>query len=749
VLYKQSDVDKKIDNFRKSLNNAEMLNNYTIRDYDESLPEESFYESTRSRILLCLIDDEWFYDSQCRKIWRFFWTKQLEHKHQVLFPILIKKISVDNFDAEGLKSQIYKNASEILGFYDYLDSETIDISRLFNDVHISLANLIKDDPDGEQSSTDETETTNVHDVYMIPCYSEEKSDKYNNTCWDKRIEKNDIEIKNQVDFNNRSDALDETIKSLNNVLMQRYKAINDKRKFDDSNKVCVLYTGGSAGMIFEPLVRDSLELKQADLKQLIIKLPRLKKEKFEIDFYSFDPALDSSNIGSKHWLLMAAVMQILSKEYTGFVIIHGTNTMAYTASALSFLFDNTAGKPIILTGSELALTERNSDAEQNIHRAIEIAAQKDTNDITGVCILFGKWILRGDRATKQIALDKTEGFYSPNFPEIASVSSDKVVVDLAHITKKKNSENNFYMNKFMSSYPKVAICDIYPDMDMTAFETTCKSPAVKAIILRTYGTGGVPDRDPAFIRCLEDLKDDKIVVNLTQCPKGTSEFRLFETNETLFNYGVISGGDMVTEAAYCKLKHLFSKFSSAKDIASKMKCIRHYMMVSIQGEMSRSMFIISVPTSSPITTIDESGSEFKLLANWSSNPAASEGLEINVDNDDFARLDNERDIIESAVLRLGQVSVNNRPSNNTEFQLKIKVTILNYTDNEAESDNNTIVSSIKYSACADKSQDIGIDILDIAKSHLKPGYKTTIIVKSLDRSIDVKSLMILLSSARR
>jgi L-asparaginase len=440
---------------------------------------------------------------------------------------------------------------------------------------------------------------------------------------------------------------------LRKELDEAYNKTTAKRVNPNGKKVCVLYTGGTAGMVFNPLERNSLELVQADAEQLINKLPRLKREDVEVDFYSFKPALDSSNIGSEHWLLIAVVIELLAKHYEGFVVIHGTNTMAYTASAVSFLFGDTANKPLILTGSELALSERNNDAEPNIYRSIEIATRKDTSNIQGVCILFGKWLLRGNRATKQIALDKMEGFYSPNYPEIASVSSDKVIVNLAY-SKKTKSTNSFEMNKFISSVPKVAICDIYPDMDMNAFKANCTSSEVEAVILRTYGTGGVPDKNPIFRECLESLQSkNTIVVNLTQCPKGTSEFRLFETNETLFNYGVISGGDMVTEAAYCKLKHLFSKFNSVENRDQRIEFIKHYMMVSIQGEMSRSMFVV------PVLIGKKDGyPELKLTKKWSSNPAINKTSdEQDLSLDSFAMLDANQDLIVSAVLRLGKVMI--------------------------------------------------------------------------------------------
>lgn len=739
VLYKQVSSNKLVDTFRKGMTNRFADYDFTIRDYDDSLPDESCYESTRSLILLCLIDDEWFYDPQCRTIWKYFWEKQLNYNQQILFPVLIEDVKTDNFNDS--KKSIYHDALK-LGFYHVTTSDSVDIEELYNDVITSLHKVENDYYYTNEKNINHNYSgkSNVHEVYEIECSYK------NDNSWIKKIEK----YNNKSSSEERIAGITDIISELRNTLENKFKAITDKKRlFPKGKKVCVIYTGGTAGMIFDPFEKESLELKQANLSEFTIKLPRLKREKFEIDFYSFEPALDSSNIGSEHWLLIAAVIEILSKYYQGFVIIHGTNTMAYTASAISFLFDDTVNKPVIFTGSELALTERNSDAEQNIHRSIEIAAQKDTKDIQGVCILFGKWLLRGNRTTKQIALDKTEGFYSPNYPEIASVTTDKIIVDLAHSKKTQTSSRSFHMNKFISSSPKVAICDIYPDMDMEAFTTTCTSPDVEAVILRTYGTGGVPDKNSLFRECIRKLqKKDTIVINLTQCPKGTSEFRLFETNEMLFNHGVISGGDMVTEAAYCKLKHLFSKFSSVVNDNKRKNYIRHYMMVSIQGEMSKSMFIVPVPINTGCNIVNEDGKRFYLNAEWSANPAINNVPGQNLLNDTFAMLDANKDCIDSAVLRLGKVRLITNTERARDIHLKIIVSLFKDSEEIKETEDNIIIHSTRFPNIIDTEQDINIDILEIAKNHLIPSENATILVRTESRKIKFESMKILLSATR-
>jgi len=808
VLYKQADKDKEVDAFRKTL--SARFPNCIIRDYDDSLPEESYYESTRSLVLLCLIDDEWFYDPQCRSIWKYFWDKQNQNcASQILFPAFIEKVNIGNFDDR--KKIIYGDASTKLGAYNLYDllidtkdeQETaveeakeiklkyVDEQDLISDILASLELLAKDGVNGQQNFrfASKDEQRNTHNVYKIglrPNYHRYPVEEQTflgaikkwlqntaNLSYESRLKHIRTiidELNRNGDVNNEKER--EKMSELECELKGNLNAINTRiikiwiknhegkdiekeligeRLYPKDTAICVLYTGGTAGMIFDPFEDESLELKQADLEQLIIKLPRLKREKYEIDFYSFDPALDSSNIGSEHWLLIAAVIKILAKEYKGFVIIHGTNTMAYTASALSFLFEKTADKPIILTGSELALTERNSDAEDNIHRSIEIAAQKDTNDVQGVCILFGKWLLRGNRATKQIALDKADGFYSPNYPELASVSSDKIIVDLAH-SQKSGATESFKMDFFISSIPKVIICDIYPDMDMNAFYNNCTSNDVEAVILRTYGTGGVPDKSDRFIECLKLLQNKKIVVNLTQCPKGTSEFRLFETNETLFNYGVISGGDMVTEAAYCKLKHLFAKFSSVKNNEERIRYIKHYMMVNMQGEMSRSMFIIPIDIDDNNVEINNQndGTVFELNADWANNPALGcrDLRKITVTNDKFASL-STKDFIASAVLRFGGVQLIRETGKKDDPHLRFSIAIVKSGKSPAFNESDSITQSVKYSTGSDNKQDIGIDILQIAKNLLTVNEALSIYVKLKERTIRVDSVNLLLSVTQR
>jgi L-asparaginase len=620
--------------------NATTLKNYVIRDYDELSAEESYFEGNMSSVLLCFIDDEFFYDTNCRAIWSAFTSRQRNIEAQLIFPVLIEDVITTNFDPP--KKEIYATA-KALGFYAIIDDD--ELSTLCADITASLQKIDKNAV--EVTDMAGNVVTNVHPV----CAIESKLIDDYQKCNEEKVRTERIR-KLKLAYN-----------SLATSLTENYARIKH-RKYPDTKGVCVLYTGGTAGMIHDT---DSLELIQANLWQLIPKLPRLKRETFEIDFYSFEKPLDSSNISSGHWLIMAAVIQVLKNNYQGFVIIHGANTMAYSAAALSFLLDN-VDRPIILTGSELGLTELNTDAEQNIQRSVEIAAYRSRSEenVRDVCILFGRRLIRGNRATKQIALDTTEGFYSPNYPELASVSHDRVVIDSSRLKvdaqKINNNASLITTNDNIASEPRIVICDIYPDMDMDMFQANCLKPEVGAVIIRTYGTGGVPDQDKKFKGCLETLKNEnKIVVNLTQCPKGNVELRIFETNATLFNLGVISGGDMVTEAAYCKLKHLFSKFEGIADAKKKVEIIRHYMMVSMHDELTMSTFTVRFGNENQKMRLNQGVEGITLTRNsaWSANPAAAfNNDDCDFSEDSFAKFDATAHIT-SAVLRLSGVHILN------------------------------------------------------------------------------------------
>jgi L-asparaginase len=753
ILYKQTESTKeKVTEFKNKLTasgaeNVKTLKDFVIKDYNCDLTaEESYFEGNMSLVLLCFIDDEFFYEANCRRIWSAFWGRQRSLGAQIIFPVRIEEVVADNFD--GDKKDIFEMA-KMLGLYSIKDEDE-DKDDLCSDIKEALEKIDKSTNKAPELSDDTI--TNVHPACHI----------------ENGLIVNFQKCKDEKDTLRREKILNKARGDLKTILDENYDKIITKRKYGEKKGVCVLYTGGTAGMIHGI---GSMELKQASVYELVPKLPRLKREEFEIDFYSFEKPLDSSNITSGHWLVMAAVIETLKDKYQGFVIIHGANTMAYSAAALSFLLDN-VDRPIILTGSELGLTELNTDAEQNIQRSVEIAAYNSCNEenVSDVCILFGRRLLRGNRSTKQIALDTTEGFYSPNYPELASVSHDRVVIDSSRLKVGRQNSidgiSTISANYSMASEPRVVICDIYPDMDMDMFQTNTLKFDVGAVIIRTYGTGGVPSENTKFTDCLKKLKENnKVVVNLTQCPRGNVELRIFETNATLFNLGVISGGDMVTEAAYCKLKHLFSKFEKINDPKDKADIIRHYMMVSMHDELTMSTFTVCFEEEAGRELIIENGTKahhLKCGRNWSDNPAEKyNGDDKTYANDTFAVFDSTAHIT-NAVLRLSGVEIldEEKQELSTDNEKTVSVTHSIVVSLSNDSKSLILESSARVNTNTYKREyeldhnnqtvDINIDVLKQAKEALKrPQSELHISICSMQHKIKVKSVHLLISVAQK
>jgi len=730
VLYKQEDIGitSGVNEFVRNLSGNVWktkrddlcANLITVKEYKENAGEANLYESQISSILVCIVDDELFYDSCCRKIWDYFWNEQLGNSNQIIFPVMAEVIKADDFNTDKLK--MLDSIKNKLGSYILNDQK--DMEKLYP--------LIYDSYDSQKDKTTAGQLGNIH---IIKTSIPSKVDTTD--------EKSKIELKKAFE------EIDDELKSMGKS--RKYK---DLIKGKEPKPVCVIYTGGTAGSMHD----EHGEIVNAEMYDLIAKLPLIKKDDFkvDIDFYKFKDLFDSSNMGSKHWVIIAEVIERLYDNYQGFVIIHGVNTMAYTASALSFMLEN-VDKPIILTGAELPLTAPHSDAPQNIQKAIEIAAHESRNEdnFGDICILFGRRLIKGNRATKQIALDTTEGFYAPNFYDMATVAHDRYVIDARYIIdstvrpqRKLDSESKFDNNGQMSTKDSVSVIDVYPDMNMDIFEEICESNVIEAIILRTYGTGGVPDANERFTHCLKELKKkNKLVVILTQCPRGTVEFRIAETNATLFNFGVISGGDMVTEAAYCKLKYLFAKFEDANDDTDvmknkKIKAIKHYMMVNIKGELSLNMFIINI---SDKNTSKESRGVYKikLYEHWANNPAlVLEGKDGNEDerenfgrnkfsDDTYANFPSDPHFL-SAVLRLSKVNIKTIGSGRaSELILNIEIFIserdeglgknnweARYKGNIAKLRNNNFHKDA-----------IDIDITNRANEILRSGKRYSILIK--------------------
>ena len=315
-----------------------------------------------------------------------------------------------------------------------------------------------------------------------------------------------------------------------------------------TSAILIIYTGGTIGMKQDPT---DLALRPFDFSQILEEVPELKKFAVRIDSYTFDPLIDSSDVEPSLWTRLAGLIRNRYDQYDGFVVLHGTDTMAYSASALSFMLEGLT-KPVIFTGSQLPIGIPRTDGKENLISAVEIAAAKDSEGharVPEVSIYFDSKLMRGNRTSKLSAED-FNAFQSTNWPPLAEAGI------------------NIRYNKSAIRYPaswsqpltvrsrldtRVAVLKLHPGITPEMMRVFLCAPEIRAVILETYGSGNALSK-PWFTDIIREATAlGKILLNVTQCTAGSVNMDLYATGKSLKEAGVVSGHDITTEAALGKL----------------------------------------------------------------------------------------------------------------------------------------------------------------------------------------------------
>ena len=339
-----------------------------------------------------------------------------------------------------------------------------------------------------------------------------------------------------------------------------------------SNKVLLIYTGGTIGMGRNPMTG---ALEPLNFKHLKEHLPEFKYIKADIDVHQFNPPIDSSDMSPRMWTKLMELIARCYDRYDGFVILHGTDTMAFTASALSFMLQNLT-TPVILTGSQLPLGQLRTDGKENLLTSIELAAMYDNEGhamVPEVCIYFNGHLLRGNRCTKRNA-DGFDAFDSFNYPHLCETGVD-FTFHKHHILKPDYTQP---MVPFGEMNRNVIIFSLFPGIQESIVRHVLETPQLRGIVMRSYGSGNAPHYEWITQSLREATERGVVVVNVSQCVCGRVEMGRYDTGYQLQDAGVISGRDSTVEAAATKLMYLNARYP---DVAQ----VRQMMERSLAGEI--------------------------------------------------------------------------------------------------------------------------------------------------------------------
>lgn len=373
---------------------------------------------------------------------------------------------------------------------------------------------------------------------------------------------------NNIEFFSAKSFFEKKVKMAQKIL----KINTSLAKKTHETSVLMIYTGGTLGMVYDTKVKSLVPF---NFEQIIENVPEIRRLDFELSILTLEKPIDSSNITPKIWVQLALIIQKNFHKYDAFVILHGTDTMAYTASALSFLLENLS-KPVIFTGAQLPIGIARTDARENLITALEIASAKiDGRPIVPeVSIYFNSFLLRGNRAKKKES-SQFNAFRSENYPALAEVG---VTIEYNFpFIKTYRPDLPLFVHQALDE--NVVILKLFPGITKATVHSILNIKNLKGLVLETYGAGNAPSENWFLEEIKNATKKGVVILNVSQCDGGKVMQGKYETGKKLKEMGVVSGEDMTTEAAITKLMFLFAK-------EKEPERVRFLLEQNLSGEMS-------------------------------------------------------------------------------------------------------------------------------------------------------------------